>query len=756
MKAGKRRRVSGSVAIYFAAVTAGFILVTGLLIDYARIATFRKQAELAVKSGARSVLSSYDPSVYEQYGLFVRGGDSADDIFNQVLQGNSEPEGDGTFRLLDMKWSDTGVMESRPLASHDVFRRQVTEEMKIKAPVDLTLELLSKFKGLTSVIKETQESVDLLEQMRKAYDEREAALDAAFKAQKEAGEKLAAALGDQVPNPPVPLSGTETADRPQTVVDAALMYDDYVAKRESDRSRAEEHSLAVQAWQQRKQQAESKGDDFDEPYPSGGEPQYSRQIAAYESGVRELSGTIAERSEEALQAAEQRLEEARSSLADAEAANERMRDIASRAESVKAPEQGTEADGGSNLEGDPAGSIRQWRQTAGELVLDETFFSEYTQELNAQSGDGEAKTAEAAGFASLASSAPGTSGQGSALRAEADKLQTQESGYRMKYGPGGSIILQRQETLEAHRSGDGERKGLEREAKQKWSGAASFLGSLTGASGSEEDKEAFATLARLAKENLEWNQAEAEEVEQSRAALPEEGRDQALSSASGWLGALGDALAAGRDNLYLSEYTISRFTHTEPAEIKEMLEGGTEDVTKPDKQQTEFILYGLNNPSGNIAAAYGEIFAFRLAIRTMEGLVESAKYGNPLVVLAAALVYAIENAVADMTSLLNRGSIPLSKYASSVQTTYTDYLRLFMLLHGGSAGQIARSIAVMESATGLAFERLYTYVSGEAAASLRLWFFPGIVKVVGRTGNWGGKVTGDRYEVNYQADDAYQ
>jgi hypothetical protein len=109
-----------------------------------------------------------------------------------------------------------------------------------------------------------------------------------------------------------------------------------------------------------------------------------------------------------------------------------------------------------------------------------------------------------------------------------------------------------------------------------------------------------------------------------------------------------------------------------------------------------------------------------------------------------------------MNSLLDKGTIPLSKYASSVQTTYSDYLRLFLLLHGQSAGQIARSIAVMETVTGLAFERLYTYVSGEATASLRLWFFPGIVKVIGRTGNWGGKVTGDRYEVTYQADDAYQ
>jgi len=753
VKAGKRRRISGSVAIYFAAVTAGFILVTGLLIDYARIAAFRKQAELAVKSGARSVLSSFDPNVYERYGLFVRGGEAADDIFRQTLEGNSEPKEEGSFQLLDMAWSDADVMESRPLASHEIYRRQVMEEMKIKAPVDLTLELASKFKGLQSVMKETKDSVDQLEQMRKAYDEREAALDAALASQTEAGKKLAAALDGMVPNPPQPLNGSAPAGDPATIADAALMYDDYVAKREADRRRAEEHAAAVQAWQQRKQQAEASGEKFDEPPPQGGEPQFAQQISAYESGMRKLAAAIAERTDGVQAAAESRLAKAKVSLAEAEAANERMRDIASRAKTMTEAGAGSEASG---LEGDPSATIRQWRQTAGQLVLDDSFFSDYEQELDAQSAAGAALASAAASFAPLAASAPGSSGLGPELRAGAEKLQSLEADYRGKYGADGSVLRQRKASFDAHRSGDAERKELEGEAKRKWSGAASFLGSLAGVSGSEQDREAFAKLVRLADDNLAWNQAEEEEArEAGRPADPETGRDQALASANGWLGALGDALEAGRDNLYLSEYTVSRFTHTEPAEIKAMLEGGASDITKPDGQQAEFILYGLNNPSGNIAAAYGEIFAFRLAIRTMEGLVESAKYGNPLVVLAAALVYAVEHAVADMTSLLDQGTIPLSRYAQSVPTTYTDYLRLFLLLHGSSAGMVARSIAVMETVTGLAFERLYTYVSGEATASLRLWFFPGIVKAIGRTGNWGGKVTGDRYEVTLQADDAY-
>lgn len=82
-----------------------------------------------------------------------------------------------------------------------------------------------------------------------------------------------------------------------------------------------------------------------------------------------------------------------------------------------------------------------------------------------------------------------------------------------------------------------------------------------------------------------------------------------------------------------------------------------------------------------MAAVYGEIFALRLAVRTMEGLIEKAGMGNPLVVLAAALLYGIEQAIQDMIQLCTKGEIPLSKYMTA-QLSYRDYLRLFLLLHG--------------------------------------------------------------------------
>jgi hypothetical protein len=253
---------------------------------------------------------------------------------------------------------------------------------------------------------------------------------------------------------------------------------------------------------------------------------------------------------------------------------------------------------------------------------------------------------------------------------------------------------------------------------------------------------------------MAWNNAEAELADSELTDDPNDGRDEAISLSGSLLTIVEDSLLGARDQLYFSEYANSRMSRYDPAYVKEMLRGG-EAPLSIDAQQMEYILYGFHNPSGNIAAAYGEIFAFRLAIRTMEGFVECSRLGHPLLILVAALVYGIRNAVMDIHSLVEKGSIQLSKYAK-ITTTYDDYLRLFMLLHGGSSNQMARMIAIMELETGVSFQLAYTYASGEGTASLKLWFFPGLTRIIGRYGGLGGTVRGGRYEATYTADMAYQ
>lgn len=752
----------GSVTIYFIAVTAAFVLVTALLIDFARIAAFRQQAELSVKSGVRSTLSSFDPLIYARYGLFIRGGEPSNSIFRETLEGHVSSLDGGVLPLIDTRWEETDLIESRPLANHDIFRRQILEEMKYKAPIDLTLEVGERFRGLSGAMKEATATVDLLEKMRKAYDRRESAMDEALAQQKKIGDINRQQLVEEVPYPSHALLTNQSAGEVNHIADVALKYEDYVSKRLEDEARIE-----AQRVQDELRKSKEKEEEQDEAEESSKDdliiegPVHGQVIAAYESGIQSLVTRLSTASVEVRDESNKASEEALAALLIAKQANDLMRALVEQAQtsSSSATGSGTSASSEQSAAAGDIQSIEELRQSAQDMVLDGQYFADYEDEIRLQSSRGLQLADEASAFASLAAAAPGSTGRGNALKEGAVRLQQSYSVYVRAYGAEGSICIQRDATLRAGRTHDNERKVQEQEAKSAWTGATGFLGALTGESGSTEEKEEFERITRLYYDNKEWNEAEEEQAEKEQAenvkqSDPFVGRDQAMSESTDLMDALEGSILSARDQLYFSEYTIGRLSHYDPSLVKEMLQGGSAPLSI-DQQEAEYILYGINNPASNIAAAYGEIFAFRLAIRTMEGLIECRAMGHPLLVLAAALVYGIRNALLDLHLLVEKGKVQLSKYIK-VDTTYTDYLRLFLLIHGGSASHMARTIAVMEHASGISFRGAYTYASGEGTASVKLWFFPGLLKVMGKYGNLGGTVKGNRYEATYTADSSYQ
>ncbi|WP_372630852.1 hypothetical protein [Cohnella sp.] len=731
MKKARRQGTSGSVSVYFIAATASLFLLTSLLIDFARIAAFRKQAELSVKSGVRSAMSSFDPLIYARYGLFIRGGEAANDVFRTTLEGNS-PSGDGeAFPFLDTRWEQAEVTESRPLAAHDVFRRQVLEEMKYKAPIDLTVEVAARFKGLSGTMKEATRTVDLLEKMRKAYDRREKAFDDAYDSQKEHGakaeRKAESALG--------------------SAGGVAGGYDDYVSKREEDKSRRE----SLRGWEEEKSARLDSGEvpeEIEKSRPEG--PRYEAEVAAYESRAVLAARELGKAADEARADSEGFEFKAKEALGKAKRANEEMMSIVEHSRGAAGPIGGATEEA---MEAEHRQTMEELRRSAEDLILPPSFFEEYEAEIDRQYSQGLSLAGELGSLSSLIGSVPGSTGMGAALSAAEARARERLSEFSGDYGPGGRVVAKRLEILVSRRSYDEERKQEESRAASEWRSAGNFLGSFSGRLGLDQEKASFERTSVLYAANREWNRAEEEAGRAQRSGDSSQGRDEAMSSVNGLLDLLEGAVTGARDQLYFSEYALGRLTHFAPSSAKELLAGG-EVSLDVHSQETEYILYGLNHPSGNIAAAYGEIFAFRLAVRTMEGLIECRTMGHPLLVLAAALVYGITQAMADMGALLSAGKIQLSKYLKA-DTYYTDYLRLFLLLHGGGANSTARTIALMEHASGLDFRGAYTYASGEGTATVRLWFFPGLLKAMGKVGNLGGSIKGNRYEATYIADHSY-
>ncbi|MGO4375406.1 acyl-CoA cholesterol acyltransferase, partial [Paenibacillus sp. MCAF20] len=209
-------------------------------------------------------------------------------------------------------------------------------------------------------------------------------------------------------------------------------------------------------------------------------------------------------------------------------------------------------------------------------------------------------------------------------------------------------------------------------------------------------------------------------------------------------------LERSRDTIYYGEYIVDRYTVFAPQNLRAMLlNGDTAELSQAisfHNQEAEYVIYGFHNPIGNLAAAYGELFAVRMAIRTMEGLIQSRSLGHPLLILSAALIYGLEKTIEDMIAFTERGSAPLSKYVKT-EVSYMDYLRLFMLVHSSDqAGMLSRMIAVIEQNTGTVLSASPSAVTGEAKLSMKLWFLPGAMHMVGKFGLLEGKVVGNRYE----------
>ncbi|AZN43004.1 hypothetical protein [Paenibacillus albus] len=706
------RREEGSVSLYLIVSTAAMLLLTSLLIDFARIAAFERQTELAAQSGIRSALSAYDDGLYERYALFGTGGSDRGELFEHAAQHNWTGETAGSFRLLNMKTEASHVDSYEVLGSHEVFKRQVLEEMKYKAPIDFTLEIASKFVPIAEAMKEASNSVDLLGQVQQLYEEREKKLDEVLALQKQA----AAAASERLP---ALLSSTGPS-----IING---YGNYV------RWKSEDASLE-----------------------DGEEPAHQAQIAAYVSRAASGAASIAASGSQALNLHQEYEQQAQAALLEAKQYNASIQVFA---DSLSASQAGGGYDRISQKEiagSEPASmtpaKLNELQQSGGAiaaLVLESDWFEIYAEELQKQTAAIQRVSNQSAQFKASVSSALSRQGSSSSMSLALQDLKSSYNEYEMLYGVTGSIIQSRDAERTKRQASDKERKANEAAASSKLSEVKQLVEQLKAAPDQEENRKAFQQVEQRKEANLKFNQAVQHEVSSSEPLGEDSGEtvQQSMSEVGSIYSGMADLLDDVRDPLYINEYVAHRFKAFDPKQF--ILSNGQQGTFSQElaleNQEVEYILYGFHEPAANVAAAYGELFALRLALRTMEGFIECRALGHPLLVFSAAVLYGIEKAIADMAVLSEKGSIPLSKYAPA-ELSYLDYLRLFLVLHGVNEARIARMIAVIEQNTGTDLSKVSTGLTGELTASVNLWFLPGLMRSFTAGGILSGKVKGNRYE----------
>jgi hypothetical protein len=149
-------------------------------------------------------------------------------------------------------------------------------------------------------------------------------------------------------------------------------------------------------------------------------------------------------------------------------------------------------------------------------------------------------------------------------------------------------------------------------------------------------------------------------------------------------------------------------------------------------------LYGFNSCDLNLSAAYGEMFLLFFGIRTAEALMDPAAGAAgavaPLAALLKAAAEGAVRAVQDMHTLTGGGAVSLFQKLGAFKVTYKDMLRVMLLLHPNQSSVLIRMQALLELNTGTDLTQTTTYVQGTSSGSVNVWFLPGVLRAIGKTG----------------------
>ncbi|MFK4342354.1 MULTISPECIES: hypothetical protein [unclassified Paenibacillus] len=726
---------SGAVTVFLILILAVMFGFIAVFIDYARIAALHVQTERLTHAAVRSVMSAYDPTLQQDYGLFAYGESSGEQIMVKVLNDSAKRTSRAdTLPLMNMKLESSSLHMERELGKYAIFNEQIREEMKYKAPVDFTVEVLEKLKPLSQNMKEASHTVDLLKRLQKLYDKREAKLDDMLEKQREAGaymeevrKRIIKQRGAYIPNQYI-------WDSLEVVADIAAQYKHYVHVYEDNKKSVDDVKIM--------------------------------QIEKYASRARLALDRLGQAMTKVGKEHDELLVEAKEPLNEARQINEEMRQVIAQYKQRAANAGYDEVSAaptpsGGSSSADP--SVGSARQKADDLLIPDKEFDQMEATIEKQRTAIHTVNNRLTSMIRTLSFYTDPNFNTDMFRQEVISTLKEMDQYLNAYAWSGpsNVLDDEARAMDTRRGPDKERKKMEKEAKNKLKQAYRIIEMLSkGTQGAGQ----FQKLEQYYDESISFNQsASSPSVSADLSYDTYDAAGASMDSMDGLYGAASGLLTQMGDEFFQNEYALSYFNHVDFSRFGSLAGSGRSvgnaaqilgDQLELNNQEVEYILYGFHNPTGNLASAYGEIFAMRLAIRTMEGLVKNSSKGNPLVVLAAALLYGVEKAIEDMIMLAQKGYVPLSDFLK-FRMTYKDHLRLFLMLHSNNERKMSRMLALIRLNTDVNPAERQTYARGEVKNGMRLLFLPGVMKMLGTASEEGESIKGSVYYVTKTAHFSY-
>ncbi|MGN7312381.1 DUF5702 domain-containing protein [Alkalicoccobacillus gibsonii] len=262
---------------------------------------------------------------------------------------------------------------------------------------------------------------------------------------------------------------------------------------------------------------------------------------------------------------------------------------------------------------------------------------------------------------------------------------------------------------------------------------------LNDVEGAFESADEYNELIKLAQDYIQFAEGADASRELDRSQESKEDlTDDAVNFVDKLFNAVGDGLLNQRDKLYINEYILLKFK--------------SHDFSKKDlsafsieNNEVEYIMYGLGSSQENFTAAMLELFAFRFVINFVEAFTRPEVLSFGPYAFVAALRSALTETAKDMGDFFKNNDVFFFK-SFPFTPKYKDYLRFFMFYHG-QGNKVPRMMARIHKQTDKNLLEMPTYLEGEAEASIKLWFLPGITDMLGEANILNGSVENGEFKI---------
>lgn len=644
----------GSASVFLMIVMSAILFVQLVLVDFAMLHVARVRAQHAADAALRSVYAGFDSELH-RYGLYGVPYDPEDQtqVFVETLNKN----------ISEDQWvhDQTKLEHAAFLSEDDVFRYQVLEEMKYRAPIEFTLSVLDKWQD-TDMASEVQQSKQLSQKLKTIED---------------ILEKRSASLN-------------RAADEFRQLVNGTIHQWHHENQQVHEKLEDKANTIEEHSKQAIQQSIQRLRDDID---------RLEDRLADLDSSTDQEEEDVEQSQNKEASKIKEQIQDKKSEIKELEAILDAFVEFATlvteHEASLKLKQQILQSQLAS-LSGHLQ-DARTWNRKAAEEA--ENLDEDLEQMVFLHDDAVYAKWLSLSG-----------------------EIEGRFAGYNIQFDA--EKFLQGEDFLEKHRSLEELNDSFLNTAVRGYSDFSSWYEQQQAKVDQTEEKKreltkdaedslqkglALATSClgdytltyQLLQERLNrYKQGDETESEQSESEQDPEWEDpeQAAFNAFDLFETLQAMLLSGRDRAYLNEYVLSKFNYRTMEQSTELSNPNDHPLLN---QEVEYVLYGWNSCHLNHSSAYGEMFLLRLAVRTTEQLLSPERsalsFGSPWLVFLWAVAEGAAKAVKDMEKLIDGQELEVSSRLPSVITmNYKDYLRLFMFLHGHEPSMQARVKALID------------------------------------------------------------